>query len=352
MARFIASRMITGGQLPLLPVRHARYTSASEKGKPIPVPENDPRLNAAELSEDEFVGHLIPHCDNNADGLLEVYRKVAPWNSLPDHPLIQPREAYSLRYDPHPRGEPLVFLVFQRDLVGVFENDTLIIDPDHRGAQLSRELILAGFAQAPWKNLKNRKVTKAGAAALRSAHKFARVTSCSCAGMTGMKWFSGILREATARIAPEYFLLAVHGGSSVYRERVYCYELYHQIRLLWPGNSPYRLNGEIDKRAHPYFREGGEPKPDLLVHEPGSGNNYCVVEVKSCRGSKAGIEKDMETLRRFTTEIGYSRAVYLIYGERAAELMTVIKQAVAIQTPVEVWLHPAPGQPAHFSTTE
>jgi hypothetical protein len=70
----------------------------------------------------------------------------------------------------------------------------------------------------------------------------------------GMEWFTGILHEATARIAPEYFLLPVYGGPSVYRERVYCYELYHQIRLLWPGDCPYRLNGEVDKRAHPYFR--------------------------------------------------------------------------------------------------
>ena len=65
--------------------------------------------------------------------------------------------------------------------------------------------------------------------------------------MVGMDWFTGILREATARVAPDYFLLPVHGAPSVYRERVYCYELYHQMRLLWPGDCPYRLNGEVDK---------------------------------------------------------------------------------------------------------
>ena len=163
-----------------------------------------------------------------------------------------------------------------------------------------------------------------------------------------MEWFMGLLHEATARIAPEYFLLPVHGGPSVYHERVYCYELYHQMRLLWPSDCPYRLNGEVDKRAHPYFREGGEPKPDLLIHEPGSGNNYCVIEVKSCRASDAGIEKDMETLTRFTIEIGYPRAVYLIYGKEAAELITTLERhAAVVQAPIEVWLHPAPGQCAH-----
>jgi cation transport regulator ChaB len=38
---------------------------------------------------------------------------------------------------------------------------------------LGAELILAGFAQAPWKDLKDRKVTEAGAATLRSAHQLA-----------------------------------------------------------------------------------------------------------------------------------------------------------------------------------
>lgn len=143
----------------------------------MPMPEDDPRLKAAELSEHEFVGDLIVHSDNNADGLLDVYREIAPWTALPDQPLIEPREGYCLRYDPRTRREPLVFLVFRGELVGVFENDTLTIDPDHRARHLSRELILAGFVQAPWKDLKNRKVTEAGAAALRSAHKFARAAN-------------------------------------------------------------------------------------------------------------------------------------------------------------------------------
>jgi hypothetical protein len=162
-----------------------------------------------------------------------------------------------------------------------------------------------------------------------------------------MEHFTDILQTATARIGPEYFLLPIHGAPPVYRERVYCYELYHQMRLLWPRDCPYRLNGEVDKRAHPYFRNGGEPKPDLLVHEPGTGNNYAVIEVKSCRASDAGIQKDIETLTRFRTETGYARAIYLIYGEEAAGTLAVVqKYAAAVQAPVELWLHPAAGNPA------
>jgi hypothetical protein len=162
-----------------------------------------------------------------------------------------------------------------------------------------------------------------------------------------MDQFTQILEEAAAHIAPEYFLLPIHGAPSVYRERVYCYELYHQMRLLWPRDCPYRLNGEVDKRAHPYFRDSSEPKPDFLVHEPGTSNNYAVIEVKSCRASDAGIRKDLETLTRFRTETGYARAIYLIYGEDAADAVAAVNKYVAeISAPIELWFHPGAEKPA------
>lgn len=83
-----------------------------------------------------------------------------------------------------------------------------------------------------------------------------------------MEQLTDILRQATAAIGREYFLLPIHGGGPVYRERVYCYELYYQMRRRWLEDSPYRLNGEVDKRSYPNFPDlgPGEPKPDLLVH--------------------------------------------------------------------------------------
>jgi hypothetical protein len=154
-----------------------------------------------------------------------------------------------------------------------------------------------------------------------------------------MEQFTQILQDATAAIEPEYFLLPIHGAPSVYRERVYCYELYHQMRLLWPQPCPYRLNGEVDKSAHPYFQDGGEPKPDFLVHQPGTGRNHAVIEVKPCRAAAAGIRKDIETLMRFRTEIGYERAIYVLYGGDAADVAR--RHATAIPDVIELWVHPA-----------
>src|SRR3989304_9145928 len=98
-----------------------------------------------------------------------------------------------------------------------------------------------------------------------------------------MQQLDAILSEATAGIHPGYFQLAIHGGDPIYRERVYCYELYHQMRMLWPKNTPFWLNGEVDKAAHPIIRELGADfaKPEFLIHTPGNmDGNHAIMEVK------------------------------------------------------------------------
>lgn len=163
-----------------------------------------------------------------------------------------------------------------------------------------------------------------------------------------MQELTQILRDATAAIGPEYFLLPVHGADPVYRERVYCYELYHQMRMRWPDGL-YRLNGEVDKNAHPYFQEGGQPKPDFIVHRPGTGENYAVIEVKSCRAVLKDIRKDLGTLSVFRNQAGYRRAIYLIYGDDMVRTAARIQRCAAeIQeiAPFELWLHSAAGTPA------
>ena len=110
-----------------------------------------------------------------------------------------------------------------------------------------------------------------------------------------MQELTGILEAATAGIGPTYFRLSIDGGDPIYRERVYCYELYHQMRQRWPSSSEFFLNGEIDKAAHPILRQLGatNTKPDLLIHRPGyMSGNHAIVEVKHCRTSPKGIAKD------------------------------------------------------------
>ncbi len=63
-----------------------------------------------------------------------------------------------------------------------------------------------------------------------------------------MEELDHILAEATSAIEADYFRLPIDGGIPVFRERVYCYELYHQMRSRWPPRSQcrYLLNGEVD----------------------------------------------------------------------------------------------------------
>jgi hypothetical protein len=168
-----------------------------------------------------------------------------------------------------------------------------------------------------------------------------------------MNELSDVLADATRSIEAEYFHLSIDGGGPVYRERVYCYELYHQMRNHWPRGCPFYLNGEIDKAAHPKLANLGadHAKPDLLVHQPGyMRGNHAIIEVKSPRATIPEIRKDLNTLSIFVNRVGYQRAIYLHYGyeadskvvERVNRVASLMENIPAI----EIWVHSEVGQPA------
>ena len=108
--------------------------------------------------------------------------------------------------------------------------------------------------------------------------------------------FRALLVAATDKIHRTYFHLPIDGSNlPIYRERVYCYELYHQLRTIWPDDYPFSLGGEVDKSGHPLFRDHPklrDAKPDLLVHQPGNmDGNLVVLEVKPVNASHDKILK-------------------------------------------------------------
>ena len=154
-------------------------------------------------------------------------------------------------------------------------------------------------------------------------------------------WLADILQQATSNIDKTYYNLPLYEQTPVYRERVYCYELYHQMRVLWP-KQPFILNGEIDKSGHKFFDK--RVIPDFLIHQPGTWDNLAVVEVKSASSLASGYIKDLETLHEFTESFGYTRAIYLIYGAPTSELLEkVLTSAQSIKN-CEVWLHDEVGK--------
>lgn len=128
--------------------------------------------------------------------------------------------------------------------------------------------------------------------------------------------FRMLLNEALGRILWLYFQTPVAGSTDeVFRERLFSYELYHQLRNVCDdAGFPYWLGGELDKGRHPYIR--GNLKPDLVVHEPGDmDSNLCVIEIKPVLGRVAGFTKDISTLRQFVLEHRYHAGILLVFGD-------------------------------------
>lgn len=153
--------------------------------------------------------------------------------------------------------------------------------------------------------------------------------------------FDQIFVEATAELPSEYFYLPMHNAPAMYKERVYCYELYHQLRRRWPEATPFRLNGEVDKARHPDFSKR-RMIPDFLVHEPGTKNNYLVIEVKRCDAEELD---DFDNLRWFLN-YGYQRAIWLVFGQEAARCAATELALLNDRDMIEVWIHEESTQPA------
>jgi hypothetical protein len=147
----------------------------------------------------------------------------------------------------------------------------------------------------------------------------------------GVDDFVTKLREATGRVEAPYFQVqsaSADGSSVVYRERVYCYELYHQLREAMGETSPYTLMGELDKRGHEIT--GGAKVPDFLFHVPGTMNgNLVVMEVKRIDNNNDDeISKDCEKLRKFVEEEAkYKGAIYLVFGSEGEQIDRFLQRA-------------------------
>lgn len=156
------------------------------------------------------------------------------------------------------------------------------------------------------------------------------------------------LIAATANIGGNYFLLPVAGMEHpIKRERVYCYELYHQLRIAL-ADRELVLTGEPDKKRHPAFDGERHPNPDLILHMPGShAQNASVVEVE-CAPTLRHLNKDFGNLKQMQTK-GYSELVLLLFAIEAVPWPLLIQAAELNEIPISsitVLLHRQAGQEA------
>lgn len=132
------------------------------------------------------------------------------------------------------------------------------------------------------------------------------------------EYFLDGFMKAGELIDKHYFKIDVTGAEeAVFRERVYCYELYHHLRNVLGDNFPYKLDGELDKINHPIIYDKiGAKKPDFVVHIPGDmARNLVVIEVKPISTRIDRFRDDLNTLQLFLSKAKYYRAIMIIYGD-------------------------------------
>ncbi|HBJ86331.1 MAG TPA: hypothetical protein DDZ88_21240 [Verrucomicrobiales bacterium] len=178
--------------------------------------------------------------------------------------------------------------------------------------------------------------------------------------------FSDLLKEASKKVTEDYFKLPI--ASKVeedYRERVYCYELYHQMRCLWSRfHNPDKLTltAEVDKRGHEHFIKTllDSKIPDFLVHVAGGmGNNHTVMEVKTAKADSAKLSQDLIKLNDFMNmrSGAYQHGILLIFGDSKRIKEEVIKAREKAEEarkglkPIDVWIHDKVGIPAYEVTS-
>ena len=159
------------------------------------------------------------------------------------------------------------------------------------------------------------------------------------------------LRVATANISSNYFLLPIAGMEHpIKRERAYCYELYHQLRIAL-AQTNLVLTGEPDKKRHPAFDRERHPNPDLILHLPGSHrHNASVVEVE-CDPTLRHLKKDLGNLKQMRTK-GYGELVLLLFAVDTVPWSTLLRAASFNEfalANVTVLLH---SQAGHGATVE
>jgi len=118
---------------------------------------------------------------------------------------------------------------------------------------------------------------------------------------------------AAKQVTKDYLkLTTTYEPSGIVRERVFCYELYHQLRLILRDNNTLTLNGEIDKRGHRDFRVEDQKNPDFVFHIPGKHKGNL---------DSNGIIKDFETITTFISKYQYKAGIFLLYNHTLEELL-------------------------------
>ena len=147
-----------------------------------------------------------------------------------------------------------------------------------------------------------------------------------------------LIKSSLICIEPGYFRLATtYEPSGIVRERVFCYELYHQIRSKMNHRHTLSLNGEIDKRGHVDFKPEHRKNPDFVFHIPGEHEgNTLIIEVKGRLDyGPESITGDLQNILTFINCYRYRAGIFILYNHSIQDLIAVMGRGLqAIATDV------------------
>jgi len=145
----------------------------------------------------------------------------------------------------------------------------------------------------------------------------------------GLHWWNDSMLNATMGEVETKQRKAVKELLDRYGERVFCYELYHQIRVLMDNHHLHnprtfenvKLQSELKKDyigqiVQEYFNVealDSEYIPDFLLHTLGNfDNQFLIIEVKSNpQLSFSGMKDDLLKIQQFITRYHYKKGVFL-----------------------------------------
>lgn len=144
-----------------------------------------------------------------------------------------------------------------------------------------------------------------------------------------------LLIESIKKVQEKYFCRC----DDSLLERPFCYELYHQFRLMQNNNSLI-LSGEPSKDLSRTINRGKYPSlkcnkdrvyPDFILHKDIDDtlpeNQIMAIEVKQKSNiNKANLEHDIKKLQRLVTKLHFAYGVFIAIGMTNEELITKLKE--------------------------
>ncbi|SRR6266487_1390090 len=128
-----------------------------------------------------------------------------------------------------------------------------------------------------------------------------------------------------------------------YDERVFCYELYHQVRASMDelnrqqlgSTDPFKFQGElrkdiVGKVALDYLKLKSLEKifiPDFLLHSPRDGRSQgLIIEVKSAKNiSFNDLHDDLQKIESFIRYYKYQRGISLVINNPASRIKVFLR---------------------------